>query len=862
MKIPKKALIYDENGKDGNVTILKEISDSSHKTFKISFTNDNGLLVEGYYKKIDEKYPALLAKISVAVSLFKRMFQGERSAEERLVFDPKGNLLGSVSISLKDFKSFNFYEDYIPTDNASKEQVTPSKKTLIDNNIMEILFGRWFLYDDDAHPHNLSLVGDIDFDMFFYWFTIWMKGQRPLVGVPNTRVNLTERDWENFPILKDAKGFHWPTYKTPGQVTLPTIIPESLLSSILPKRFPAPEEFEKLAGDETAQKQKFAVALKALVTFQPELFKKHLTELFGDLTFDYTALKNAAEYEKYFPMLCTKLTDKMSFVDIIMKMYQQHYDNLYRVVVFYKGCIKNNSGVSLSATYDALRKNLSFYTAIKEWVVTQNQTLYAKEPDLQYNLAKLEQRYHKIWRDSFTLIFKNLWHYSYEVTMEVLKTATCDKTIEIKLTEKQTSDADLTEALELFGMPELSIKTMGPLITVDKESPIRSALFSSVDFTNQLRNAILTYYEKNEENLCQNDNDVFCDELNDLYNLCKKTILRNLGFETSHAEKFKLISGNLCDLMDKVDFSTHLVPTRLFKSTVIPESAPADITPKFLASLFDWVNKLPPEDFNHHVNTIIDTHYTPYIKTISLRGREQPVKKFLNLVKSEKTNDNKLAYILCSGTKETGQLNLLLIKHLTPLMLIAKPLHLPSIESAINEKTFDKNVPMYVKAAIQYAKTDPRFIHHYSAQGEEQFFKAVYEWVDSLNKSALKGLIESTLKSYEKQLSYFSVSRRPQVLKICGNYTARPAKIIAAIFLDGENSSSLNYTLFNTIIQAIKAHTKVDKKKYEEPGYRLIFQYDYYDEEDHKEFYIDKLKTYASSLGLMQTTEESACLSI
>jgi hypothetical protein len=857
MKIPKKALIYDEKGKEGNITVLKEISDSSHKTYKISFTYENGQPVEGYFKKLDEHYPALLAKISVAVSLFKRMFQGERSAEERLVFDPKGNLLGSVSISLKDFKSFNFYEDYVPTENTAKEQVTPSKKTLVDNNVIELLFGRWFLYDDDAHPHNLSLVGDIDFDMFFYWFVIWMKGQRPLVGTPNTRVNLTDRDYENFPIIKDAKSFHWPTYKTPGQVTLPTLIPETLLSSILPKRFPAPEEFEKLAGDETAQKQKFAVALKALVTFQPELFKRHLTELFGDLTFDYTSLKNAAEYEKYFPLLCTKSNDVKSFVDIIMIMYQQHYDNLYRVVVFHPGKT-NNYGVALSATYDTLCQDLTFYTTIQEWVVAQNQTVYAKEPDLQYDLAKLEQRYHKIWRDSFTVIFKELWNNSYKLTMEVLKTASCDNTIEKQLTEKQTSDADLTEALELFDMPELPIKTIKSLIRVDEDSPIRSALFLLVDLTNQLRKAILTYYE--EENLSRNDSLAFCGELTNLYCKHGTTIFMYLAHVTSYAHKFNLISENLKDLMDKVNFPKHLVPIPL-RTMSIPERDPTDITPKFLATLFDWAKKLPSEDFNLYITNIIDNHY---VKTLSLRARAAPVKRYLELVKSE-ANDNKLAYIFCSGTSENGQLNCLLIKHLTPLMLINKHLHLPSIQAAINDKTFDKNIPHYVKAAVHYAKTDPRFIHHYGNNGEELFFKAMYEWIDSLGKSELKGLIESALKSYESELSWlFGESRRKQVQKICGNYTAQPSKIIAAIFLAGDSTSTLNDHLFHKIVTKIKEQiiAKKDKSKYDDPGYRLIVQYNSYDEEEHKKFYKDKFKMNVPTLGLTQSKEESTCLSI
>ncbi|MGL5741155.1 MAG: hypothetical protein ACRCXC_00675 [Legionella sp.] len=157
MVIPRKALRASQFKTKGPV------SDRSHKTFKVTFGEDDKPTT-AYFKELDPQnhYHELLAKISVATSVFKRSFQGKRSAEEFLVFDDDDNLIGTLPLCVENFKSFNFASEGIPTNSTLKEQVAPSDKTLIAKNIMEILFGRWFLDDDDSHPHNLSLVGDID----------------------------------------------------------------------------------------------------------------------------------------------------------------------------------------------------------------------------------------------------------------------------------------------------------------------------------------------------------------------------------------------------------------------------------------------------------------------------------------------------------------------------------------------------------------------------------------------------------------------------------------------------------------------------------------------------------------------------
>jgi hypothetical protein len=261
MELPRKALRESQLKK---LTAGSAVKDGSHAIVHVTFI-ENGVEKLAFFKLLAPKkhYPEMLAKMSVAASLFKRLFQGKNSAEERLVFDNNDKLVGTLSIAIDGFKPFNYASEPIPLDTTSREQVIPSTKTLINKNIMEILLGRWYLDDDDAHPHNLGFAGDdsadIDFDMFWYWFTIWAKEPRPVIGVPKKRVNLTVPDWESLPIVRHSMPYHWVTYEAPGQETLPAVLPGTMqgpiLSKILPKAYADPSQFEQLASEPKAQEQ-------------------------------------------------------------------------------------------------------------------------------------------------------------------------------------------------------------------------------------------------------------------------------------------------------------------------------------------------------------------------------------------------------------------------------------------------------------------------------------------------------------------------------------------------------------------------------------------------------------------------------
>lgn len=943
MGIPKKAL------RNNKLTYVEKISDSSHETWKVSF-EEYGVVKKAFFKKLEPKnhYPELLAKISVATSSFKRLFQGKRSAEERLVFgeydlelmpddtkniisgtlyiqlehdfleyivktpdglkkdtiaikdipdfnpqlpltieqlqkvkssileitskrgDTQEKVIGTLSIGVEDFKPFHYASQGIPINSTLKEQVAPSVKTLVEKNVMEILFGRWFLDDDDAHPHNLSLAGDIDFDMFFYWFTIHMKEPRTVIGVPKKHVALTVRDYEAFPNVQESMPYHWPSYENPGQVTIPAIVP-NVARKLLPKAYADPVEFARLAQNSLAQEQKLAAALKALLTYQPELQRKRLTELFGDLPLNYTSLEETdpslrEKYEELYPRFCNENTNKKSFVDFMMDLYQEHYDNLYRVAIFYMGCIDNGYGLPLPPTYLALYQKPSFYRKIQEWVRKENETTYAKEEELKYNLDELQKRYHQVWRDAFAPIIKELIHSSYRLTNSLLKDTTNPPYEQIsELVSKKATDDSLTSAWELFGnLPLLSAETIEAKIRVDKGSKLRDALLSLVAFVNEFREITKAYYEKKRQDLTEEDNLEFSNKLSLLHQAYNLKIRQALANTTTYAGEFNSIASSLKLIAEQVHFQLHLTTTDelmeeallAVKREVLPFTH-EDVKKQYYDSLFVWAKGLKPEELEHYINEIIDKKYAPIVSTFSFRQRVEPVKNYLKASTNE-SGDNRLAYILSSGTQQDGALNTLLVQDLTPKMLEKHPI--PSVDLALRDKSFEKGLNDFTRDVVFFAKKDKRFTHPYSDGGIAMLYKTIYEWVDSLTDKSFKSLISSSLAKYESKTwgSLLGASRRSEVEGyLDGNCNA---KVLAMIFMNGGESSTLNECLFVKIIEAIKREVSRYPVMLEEPKYKLISQFNL---EEHKTHYLNNLRyhheTISASHRQLQLTSSYTC---
>lgn len=563
MRIPKTSL------REKLLIKEKRVNECSSETWYVSFIEQNELK-SGFFISVDPEgqFPELLAKISVGSAVFKTSFQGSRSAKEYLVFDDHDKITGIVFIAPPNFASFHsMYEEHA-TANLAKEHVIPSKATLVEHNVMETLLVRWFFWDDNPNPHNLGLAGDVDFSMFWYWFVIYMKEPRPGIMLQKSWVNLTERDYERFPCVKDFTPYHWPTYIHPGQESITSVLPEALqkkilsaiLPSVLPKVYADPGPFVRLAGDPVAQEQKFLAALKILLTYQPRLLRKRLTDAFADMTLDYTSLNPSlrAKYEEEFPLLCNEKTDKETFVNFMMTLYDQHHHNLYRVVVFYMGCDNNGFGIPLLATNSELYNNPSLYKQIYAWAAHENATTYAHDLSEQYNLDELKNQYHQLWRDSYTPRFKVLRDASICLTENLGKLVAPKGKIE-QLVNKDACGGGLTSALQLFG--SLEDMSVNDAAYTQEKSPLHRALMLMVQFTNEFQHAMKSYYTKEAHDLIEKDNYLFIRQLEELCRDYEYELMEALEPAQDQMNEFLWILRGLQQCIQQANFKVHLLAT-------------------------------------------------------------------------------------------------------------------------------------------------------------------------------------------------------------------------------------------------------------------------------------------------------------
>ncbi|WP_133136342.1 hypothetical protein [Legionella rowbothamii] len=923
VSIPKKALNLGSGLKPeeelalGKLILGNRVGDGSHKVYHAKYIED-GALKEGFFKELEPErnFPELLAKSSVATSTILKLSQ-ERTAEEHLVYNDQGQVLGIFSLKLEGFKPFNIKGEAIPSDTTEKEQVIPSTETLILENMMEILLGRWAFGDDDPHPHNLSLKGGIDYDMFWYWFVIFIKGARTGIELPKTRVNLTVRDYERFPCCVDSKPYHSPTYTHPGQgsitIPVPEMVQTTVLPSTLPKVYAEPEQFARLAATPEAQAQKVAAALKIILTFQPEVLCKRLFDEFESLDesdyqrlikkygslvkwaehsdenisetgaspedkpipttmpFNYTSLGQAlrVKYEQTFPQFCNEKNNRKSFVNFMMKMYQEHYDNLYRVVVFYMGCEDNGFGVPLLATNEELFRKPSIYKNIQEWMAKQNETI--TDSTEKYNLDELHQRYHQVWRDAYALRLRALLRDTRNLTKSLAKlVAEKDDVVIVETADAlEVTDSDLTDVWQLFG----TLKNIAIKVKKDSEhgnttpnngngASLNKALDLLVQFTNELQNIITQYYGKKGDVLLDTDNKEFTQNILKLCLEYSDKIKDALAHTTSYAkDKFGPIINELEQFALQARFSTHLHATDeemlklppTIKREVLPLTHP-QVIEEFNEKLFAWVDTLSPDTFKLYMHEIIDTKYSQSIEFTRVRAK--PTKDYLE--KSTESNHNKLAYILSAGKTEDGALNTCIIRELTPVMLQTN--YIASVSTALRNGGFEANINVFTKAAVSCAKHSSAFVHLQNMEGVSLVYNTVYNWVEQISKSdseRLRRVKNSALGKYENGLSkvgsffWGNSSRKKEINDYFRDYNAPTA--LAMTFMKGEPTSTASSQLFLDIIQQIQEDIKKNVKLKEHPGYALIALFN---EMEHKDFYLQYLQ---SKHSLVRMLPEKKC---
>lgn len=787
------------------------IGDSSHQTYKFT-VEENGKLRVVFYKKISQanNYPALLAKISVAVSVILRSFEvaGENeptTAEEVLVFNDQGDLTGTASYALEDYRSFNFATEGEPSDATQKASAVPTTATLILFQVIKTLFKRWFLNDDDSHPHNLGLKGHIDFDMFFFEFTQYMKGDRPFIGNLKRLYNLTVANWISFPNL-DLPPYHWPPQDHPGSAQISI----SAVGKNLPKNYVDSPSFAALAGKSEAHEQKFAIALSALLTHQPEVLRAKLVEYFGDLTFDYASLgpELKAKYEQEYPVFCNEKTNNRLFVDFMMDLYQQHYDNLYRVVVLFAGCENNGYNLSLLPTHLELHRKPSYYRNVVALIKKQNDTVLKDASNaVKYNETQLERRYHQVWRDSFAPVLKTLLYKSYDLTNTVIRKTQLDTKEDIAtIHATDAADPNLHNILQLFGeLPILNKDAINQSVKVDDNSNLRTAVSSLVDFTNQFRSVVLAYYEVSREALTEQDNTNFVKKLKELHTTYNVVIRKNLGYTDVDATIFAKIAGDIETIGAQIDFALHLVTnddqmknySGVGAKTIVPATA-EELSKQFNSELFNWLKGLPSDRFKKLIYSIIDDQYIKLAPTalFGSRKRGPSVKQYIETSETE-PNDKRLAFILASG-KPLGELNKLLILHLTRAML--KERTLPNV-AAVFEKSQVEILALqhYTKSAVDHAIKQYNPISLGSEEGIKLVYKEMYGRIGQLPKSDFNDLINKTSEEYKQNRKFWpSATSDKDVETYRKGYPNQQDRIVALSFVKGD--THYNRLLFPNIV--------------------------------------------------------------
>lgn len=876
MPLPVKAILYKQ------LKFLGGATPSGHEVSKAEFIDIDGQTKTGFFKPLDSTYPVLLAKYSVAISVALRLALGDRAAEDRLVFDDEGKIVGSISINLPNFKPLLCSLEVVPTDSQQKEQVCPSVASLLRYNVAEWLVAALHYKCDDRHPGNVGLAGMIDWDMFLYHITSIIKGQRLIDGIlkeaPEKGMKLRATNLDNFPILDDRT--HWPTNALPGNLNVNKRCMSYLAFQALAEN-PSTEINE---GVIRFQEQLFTALLKELLTFDPSTLRARLEEYLGDLTLDYFSVghEKKQKLQESHPKLFTEQTDKQLFIDHMMAVLQEQYDELYRAVVFYIGCDKNKSGVPVVPFSSFLRNRPSAYHEVKEWAKCQNKkmdhcwrqyqsrksptTPLAPEtsddespldvncvgPEGRYNMDKMAQRYHKIWRDAHILQLNHIILEARILAHELANNLSTES-LPLALGESVMLDelTSLTEAWQLLG--ETSSLSESRRIECDSNSSLRLGLQVLEQFIVQLNKCAHQYYRLNLTELTVESNQAFCDELAKIIRDHEKDIYKTFGRST-WAFKFVKVVEELQRYYGGLHFQRHLRSTDAELSTSVRHDYPAllkrphteeEIVNACLNTLFDWANALDKKTLEGHILAIIKECYQPSPwNIIANRWRANEVEYYLK--NSDEDGANRLASILSVGGHETTSLNTLLIIHLIPEMLrdtISQvDVNLMSVRNACDRGEF--NAAAYTCAATEYARNDERFTHVYTRKNMAQFNQALYGWINSMDVTAFQKMIEEALGEYEPyRLNFLSQKKRgPEVrgyLYAANGPSNR--RVLANIFANGEiSNTSLNTYVFKKVIKEMQLDL-CNRKEELPPEYNTIMKID----KLNMEAFLESLEGYA-----------------
>ncbi|HEX2549178.1 MAG TPA: hypothetical protein VHM20_05060, partial [Gammaproteobacteria bacterium] len=398
MPLPIKALTFDQIE---FLNIKAEVSGNGAE--KIYVLNPDGTKQRGYFKRCTPtKYPPLLAKYVIAASIFIRAAIGDRASEERLVFDKKNNIIGTVSFTLPDFIPLRTYLSSPYLNPKHEYYGVPDKKLLIETNVAELLFSAYRHLNNDLHPANISLNGLIDWDETYFTLTSIIKYGRQQI------IKLSKEEILRFPNITFGSRKHWTTYFIPKNGNILKIYNTNA--------------FGELEKDPEFIQQKFHAILKELLAYDPSMIKERLKCYLGDISLklhdlskdklelflnydkqliekrmhedrvQYSSteeyLKIYMQYQKKYSIFFDDNNKELSFVNHIERYFEEEHQELLQIMInmeeFREYLIEAN-------------RHPKVIQNIKQWFKLQNKN----HADIPYNLCYINQLYHYIWRESF-----------------------------------------------------------------------------------------------------------------------------------------------------------------------------------------------------------------------------------------------------------------------------------------------------------------------------------------------------------------------------------------------------------------------------------------------------------------------------
>lgn len=767
MSMPVKALLYGQLRKTG-----EPLPPSGHEVSKVVFTGADGTTeITGFYKPIDnETYPELLAKCSSAISLLFRMAFGDIIALDIPVFkktvadngSEAFEICGTVSVAIPKFKPLLCSGKTLPEDPQERELVYPSVATIMSRGGVKALVASHLSKDDDPHPGNIG-TGEVDGETVFVlidhdlrYADEWAEALKTLrlvdgvlKDVPAVGLPIKGSDIDNFPDVP-GKTF-WPSYEVPGNINFS----KRCMAYLNFKALAANPVLETEKGKTSFQNLSFHSMLQFLMTWDPDTYRARLQEYFADTPLDFLSLPEASRKvltarsrERY-----NTETDRKPFVDYMVKLAQDNYDEAYRAIVFYMGCETNLSGKKVMGFHQYLHNNPSAYRDICAWTEKENlkHTGHWNDPACFYQPEKLKNRYHQIWRDSRVLIIQECLFLSDKLARDLENKLQISPSLaEVKPDLISPEDPELTDAWRLLDTGSTTRQVQTDCAPVNS---LGLAMRALDEMTARLRQASNHYYKLPLERLTIEENKIYRDHVHEILEEYKTKILDYLEVPP-WTKAFMNILEMLNKYYSNLDFPVHLwaedAPIESENAHFYPnllrrEHTDKDIVDTALKALFNWVNKLDKDIFEHHIAEVFNQY-----KAVKRLKRIEEIENYLK--SSPEDNANKLAYILATPGRgmTTTSLNTQLIKILIPQVLddaIGQvDCNLRSLEQAHQRRNF--RVDIYTKYAVEYARNNEEFTHFYSANSAARLNDVMYRWVQNMSYDSFKALINEAKKAY------------------------------------------------------------------------------------------------------------------